>query len=145
DQLHRDVELVLRFAEVVKRDEVGMLQDAGGAGLAQEALTRVPGLADAGSQELEGDEPPDDRVVRLPHDAHRPFADEVVQLELADTAESFRFRHRACERGRTCNVHVAPGSGNKRVPAPVSAWPSRRCGRAWRALLRRQLRPGEAA
>src|SRR3989449_1624847 len=84
-QLHRDEELVLGFAEVVDRDDVGVLQHAGGARLAQEALTDVGGAAHLGGEELEGDVAPQDGVVGLPHDAHGALADELVQLELAES------------------------------------------------------------
>ena len=44
DQLHGDVQLPLSFPEVVQCDEVGMLEEAGGAGLAEESLACVGGF-----------------------------------------------------------------------------------------------------
>ena len=41
DQLHGDEQLPVRFAQVVDGDDVGVLQGAGGASLAQQPLARV--------------------------------------------------------------------------------------------------------
>ena len=89
-QLHRDEQLALGLAEVVHGDDVGVLNGAGGPRFAQEPLVHVLGLAEARAQQLERDVAAQHRVVGLPHDAHRTFAQELVQLVLPEPAVALR-------------------------------------------------------
>src|SRR5438067_13653455 len=70
-----DEQLFIRLAEVVDRDDVGVLQRPSGARLPHEAILRVGRAARAG-QQLEGHEAPNDGVVRPPHGAHGSLADD---------------------------------------------------------------------
>ena len=89
-QLHRDEQLTLGLAEVVHRDDVGVLDGAGRARFAEEPLLHVFRLAEARAQELECDVAAQHRVIGLPHDPHRAFAEELVQLVLAKPAVALR-------------------------------------------------------
>src|SRR2546425_8602144 len=64
-----------------------MLQRPGGARLTQETVARVRRPADRAGEQLQRDEAADDRIVGLPHGAHRAFPDELVQLEFPDSPE----------------------------------------------------------
>ena len=86
DQLHRDVELAFRLAEVVDGDDVGVLDRAGRSRLAQEPFLHVFRFAEARAQQFQRDVASQHRVVGLPHDAHRAFTEELVQLVLAEPA-----------------------------------------------------------
>src|SRR5581483_4050512 len=92
-QLHGDVQLSVGFAEIVERDEIGMLEHAGRAGLTHEALPRVVGFADASGEELERYVAADDGVVCFPYDTHGSLADEVVELEFAHAPIAFSLGH----------------------------------------------------
>ena len=85
-QLHGDVQLAFGLAEVVDGDDVGVLDRARGARLAQESLLHVFRLAEARAQQLQRDVAPQHRVVGFPDDAHCPFPEELVQLVLAEAA-----------------------------------------------------------
>src|SRR5262245_11074825 len=85
DQLHRDVELSLRFAEIVYRDDVGMLDRAGGARFAAEAFLHVHGLSKTAAQQAQRHLTAQNGVIGLPNDAHRSFPEELVQLVLAES------------------------------------------------------------
>ena len=95
DQLHRDEQLAFGFAEVVDRDDVGVLNRAGSARFAEEALLHVVRLPEARAQQLQCDVASQHRVVGLPHDAHRALAEQLMQLVLAEpTVALLRVAHR---------------------------------------------------
>src|SRR5204863_8943490 len=95
----------------VDGDDVRMLQRAGGARLAHEAIARV-GRTPRARQQLERHEASNDGVVCLPVGAHRPFADELVQLELTDPSVLPRLRHSACVHRKLNNLGVLLPWGN---------------------------------
>jgi len=97
DQLHGDEELALGVAQIVDRHDVRVLNRPRRARLAQEPLLHLLRLAEDVAQELQGDVAPQDGVVRLPHDPHRPLADEGVELVLAEPAIALGFRHRVTQ------------------------------------------------
>src|SRR3989442_182089 len=134
DQLHRDEELVLGFAEVVDRDDVGVLQHAGGARLAQEALTRVAGATHLGGGEPEGDVAPQHRVVGLPHDAHGALADELVQLELAESPVLLGLGH-------PTGIRTGRAARSPARCRPPPGAPARRCSGGPRSRCRRRGSP----
>ena len=95
DELHRDEQLAFGLAEIVDRDDVGVLNRAGRARFAEKTLLHVARLAEARAQQLQRDVAPQHRVVGFPHDAHRPFAEQLVQLVFAEPAIALlRFAHR---------------------------------------------------
>ena len=77
EQLHDDERLPVVLADVVDRADVRMVQRRGGAGLALEALQRLPGRGELGRQELERDLAAQPRVLGLVDDAHAAAADPV--------------------------------------------------------------------
>ena len=94
DVLHRDEgDPGLRvFPDVVDRDDVGMGQDPGGLGLPQEPLAKLARfrvvVAHAGSADgLDGDHPPDDRILGEVHDAHRTLAELAQDLVTAEAGQ----------------------------------------------------------
>ena len=86
DQLHGDEELAFGFAEIVHGDDVGVLDGAGRARFAEEALLHVFGFPETRAEQLERHVAPQHRVVGLPHDSHRSFAEELVQFVFAEPA-----------------------------------------------------------
>src|SRR5205807_6978029 len=83
-------------------------------GLTEEAVAHVGRLGERGAEQLQGHVAPQDGIVRLPHDAHRPFADELMELELVQPAEGFGVGHLRGHRWQAHNVHATAGGCNQR-------------------------------
>ena len=80
DESHGQEHLPFGFVDLEDRADVGMVEDGGGLGLAQEAFLGLGVLADLGGQELEGDRPAELRVLGLEDDAHPAAADDIQKM-----------------------------------------------------------------
>ena len=84
DKGHDEVERVA-LAEVVQRDDMGVIQRGGQAGLAQEPLTKARTLRQAAIQHLHGNFTAQANVARkidLRHAALANFSDELIGTQL---------------------------------------------------------------
>jgi hypothetical protein len=79
DQLHHDVVDVAVAADVVDRDDVGVAQPRGGAGLAAKALEEFGLAAELLAEDLDGDRPPEGRVLGGVDDRHPALAEDVPE------------------------------------------------------------------
>ena len=75
DQLHDEIRLAVRFAEIVNRADIGMVQRRGRMRLPFETRPRV-GVHLRALQHLDGDLPPQAQVARPIDLAHAALADE---------------------------------------------------------------------
>src|SRR5262249_51992147 len=73
------------LAEVVNRQDVGVLQAGDGVGLALEAVEEARFMEKIGRKHLDGDEPMQRGVERLVHDRHPAAADHLRDLIGAET------------------------------------------------------------
>jgi len=124
-------QLRVRFAQIVDRDDVRMLQGAGGRA---SRMKRSCASADRPSRESSLRATKRRMTSRTPSTRRpSPFADELVQLELTDRRYCSVCASRVCPPELT-NVHVPP-PGSNRLSTKVSAWPSRisaPAGPGWR-------------
>ncbi len=104
DELHHEEGTVARLADLVDRDDVGVIERGGGAGLVLEAREARRIRAQRDGQRLDRDVPLEARVARAPDDAHPAGAERREQLVGAQPGSS-RERHVAP------NVTVRIGSG----------------------------------
>ena len=85
-QLHHEEDRpVLGLAEVGHLDDVGVVDQAGRARLAQEALDGLLAAAEALVQDLHGDLAADVHVLAAIHDPHAATPDDLVQAVLANS------------------------------------------------------------
>ena len=130
DVLHDDVGLGRDLAEVVDRDDVGVVQGGGGPRLTAEALGGVGDLQVA-DEHLDGHHPPEDGVVGDVDRAH-PAARELA-LDLVATDRRARLQHccavllRPVELRRTITRHECHTIRQRieriqRTQAPVELW-----------------------
>ena len=116
-ELHRQVGLLLVKGEVVDRDDVGMRAARGRLGLAPEAPDVVGAVGAAhqlGRDQLDGDGPAQDGIVRLVDLAHAANADQFLDDVAADVGRE--------------RLH---GYRSRRTPLmcpPASSWRSEGCG-----------------
>ena len=83
--LHGDKRRAVRFGEFVDGDDIGMLQQSRGLGLAMEALEQIGVIGNARGDGLDGDGPPNERVTGLEDDTHgspAEFADDLVSADM---------------------------------------------------------------
>ena len=74
DELHGDVEVLAGVTEVVDRDDIRVLEGAGGPRLAHEPLAQHGIAGDDCAHDLDGQVAVEDRVVGAIDDAHGTFA-----------------------------------------------------------------------
>ncbi len=104
DVLHREVRLAIVGADLVQRDDVGVLQLRRGGGLVLEAVQIVrPGQRPA-DDHFQRDDAAEPQVPRLEHHAHAAAADFFDELIIRQTG----LRHRLWRRG--CGRHDIVGS-----------------------------------
>ena len=84
--LHREIRLALVLAEVVDRDDVLVRELAGGARLAEESLAELGVLIDRRRDDLDGDDPLEQRVAGAIHDTHATLAEFFEKLVAADVS-----------------------------------------------------------
>src|SRR4029079_15445496 len=82
--LHRDVEVSVYLAEVVDRDDVGMLERPGRLRLSQESFAQIVVLRECLAHDLDRDAPLEHWVERAIDDAHRAFTDALLDVVLSD-------------------------------------------------------------
>src|SRR5687768_12138146 len=92
EELHRDERVATVLADVENRDDVGMAEAPGGAGLAGKALAELR-CVEAAAQQLDDDEAVDRGVAGKVEGAHAPLADFFEDLVTADEAG-----RRSCRR-----------------------------------------------
>ena len=92
DELHGDERVSVDLAEIVDRDDVGVLQRAGRLGLAEKSAAQVGVAGERVAHHLDGDGPVEHRIEGAIHDPHGPFADLAEDAVFADLFD-LAFRH----------------------------------------------------
>ena len=130
DELHRDVPDAVVLAEIVDRDDVGMVEASRRLRLAAKARDhgrRVFAGKLVGADRLQRDDALDHRIVAFVDDAHRAAADLAPDFVLAECADvchaslPARKRRRRRERRRRVGRASAVTCTWCRFPRPTSA------------------------
>ena len=92
DELHRDEQVAVDFAEVVDRDDVRVLERSSGLGLAEEPPSEVVVASDRVAHHFDGNGAIEDRIGCAIDDTHRALADLLDDSVLPDLCDP-RLRH----------------------------------------------------
>src|SRR5690348_12536817 len=90
DQSHIDIENAVDFAPVMDRDDMRLLQDCGGAGLAQKSSTEGLIIGVSSGEYLQGDGSALICVVSLVHLTHAALAKQLPDFIFAELAADER-------------------------------------------------------
>ena len=99
DELHAEVALAVVLADLVDRDDAGVVEQRDGLGLVLEPAQLGVVGQDAGLDHLEGDGPVEADLAGLVDDAHAAAAQLLLDLVVAEVAD-----------GRARGIGEAPGS-----------------------------------
>jgi len=80
DELHRDEMAAVGIVDVVDRDDVGMVEGGGGAGLLDEALPALGPLKGLRAEDFESDLAPEAGAFSEGNDPHAAFTELVKDL-----------------------------------------------------------------
>ena len=95
EEFHRDIGDVVTFANIMDRDNVGVVQAAGRARLAEETLAKCGrfGTAQVDPDGLQREQPLDQRIARFVHDTHVAATEFAKNLVAADLRRRRSDRH----------------------------------------------------
>jgi hypothetical protein len=97
--LHDDVRLGGDLAEVVDRDDVGVVEGGGGTRFAREALRGI-GDVEVAEEDLDGHHAPEHGIVGHVHDAHAPARELALNFVAPDLRPGLQHEPRSGEGGR---------------------------------------------